>query len=81
MEKANDELTKEEMEVLKMSGTTSHYKKLIDNYFEDDKNVPKRNHTKEMIEFLEKKLLNSNVEDYLKENSAGMDDKWYGRAT
>ena len=63
-----------------MSGTTDHYKKLIDNYFEDDKGK-KRNHTKEMIEFLEKKLLNSNVEDYLKENKAGLDDKWYGRAT
>ena len=65
---------------MKMSGTTDHYKKLIDNYFEDEKDK-KRNHTKEMIEFLEKKLLNSNVEDYLKENKAGLNDKWYGRAT
>ena len=38
---------------------------MIDNYF--DEGSKKKDHTKEMMNYLEKKFLNTNLEEYLKE--------------
>jgi ferredoxin-like protein FixX len=54
-------------------------RQLIENYFEQD-GKRARDHSKEMMKFLEKKLLNTNVDEYLKETQQ-QHEKCIGCAT